>query len=53
MYMIILVCLAGIVFVVAKVAESKGRSADEKMGSIPLYFLAVALGIAALITLAF
>ena len=53
MLTLILAILAGAAFVWAKVAESRGRSADEKMGAIPIYALSALLGGAAFASLAF
>ena len=53
MLTLILAILAGAAFVLAKVAESRGRSADEKMGALPVYALSALLTVATLVSLAF
>jgi len=53
MITIILATLAGACFVAGKLAEARGRSADEKMGALIPYALAALFMAGALISLAF
>lgn len=53
MFTLILAILAGAAFVFAKIGEAQGRTADEKMGSLPFYAAAALLAIATLVSLAF